>query len=75
MSDIIHVCKKCGTELPTNYKHKKCEYCRRENIASLKRSIKSIVPVFIAGFLVGSAVGKNNKDNKSDTDDQNDETE
>lgn len=37
-----NTCKKCGRNLPTNYKYKKCESCRNKNIQGLKRIGKVI---------------------------------
>lgn len=40
--DNIKKCKKCGTELPDDYKYDMCDNCRRENAGILRKIVFGI---------------------------------
>ena len=39
------VCKKCGTELPSDYKYNKCDSCRRKKAKIIREGL-----MFLAGL-------------------------
>ncbi|MGT2950720.1 hypothetical protein BU202_05460 [Streptococcus cuniculi] len=40
-----NTCKKCGRNLPTNYKYKKCESCRNKRIETAKKVVFGTITV------------------------------
>lgn len=44
------VCKKCQKPLPDGYEYKKCEFCRNEQVQSVKNGLKGLGKV--ASFVI-----------------------
>lgn len=74
MGDVIRYCKKCGAELPTDYRHKKCEFCRHENAGFWRKAGEAVLVGVGLVIAVGTAVAQHNSDNDSaDSENDNDE--
>lgn len=44
-----NICQKCKKPLPKEYKYKKCEACRNEQVQGVKKGLK------VVGGMVGTA--------------------
>lgn len=54
------VCKKCQKPLPDEYKHKKCESCRNEQVQGVKNGMKVVAGAVASFALVVVTKGKIN---------------
>ena len=67
--DNIRYCKKCGTELLSTNKGKKCDACKRKTASKIRNVMLSLLAIVPIVPVVKSA--KNKIDNRSsDSDDE-----
>lgn len=53
---MSNVCKKCGRQLPDEYKHKICENCMNQRVQSIKNGAKAAAGVAGSVACVGVAL-------------------
>ncbi len=56
------ICKKCNKPLPANYKYKKCENCRNEDVENFKKIGKSLAGIGMLAISVVAIFAKEKSD-------------